>query len=257
MAINPPDGIADFLGFVSGMPWPEADEDLMRRVSEHYASIAQDLGSLSGYVLELIPIVKSDFDGEAADAFLVAMRDLTGQTAGGNQLEETATLARQLSEVALKVANQVEYTKIMAILQLVELLSQILFATIFSPFTFGAVWGPVSVAFLATREGLKNLFLWLLNTILTQTFIGLTGGIFRDMVVQLYQLGSGHSKQWNTPKYLLSSGFSAYWWLRTQFWYLTMTGSNIRCRPLESRLMATPEANGPALIEKPSPKTRL
>lgn len=152
MAINPPEGIADFLAFVSGMEWPEADEDLMRRVSEHYGAIATDLETLSGYVTELIPIVKNDFDGEAADSFLVAMNDLTGATAGANQLTQTAELSRQLSEVALKVANQVEYTKIMAILQLVQLLAEILFATLFSAFTFGAVWGPVSAMFTATRR---------------------------------------------------------------------------------------------------------
>lgn len=197
MSINPPKGIADFLGFVTGMEWPQADEDLMRRVSEHYADIAKDLTTLSGYVLELIPIVKGDFKGEAASSFVVSMNDLTGQTAGANQLEQTAELAQQLSDVALKVANQVEYTKIMAILQLVELLAQILFATIFSVFTFGSVWGPVSVMFAMTREGLKGLFMWLLSTILSQTFIGITGGIFRDLVIQLYQLGAGHTKEWN------------------------------------------------------------
>ncbi|MFI5620552.1 hypothetical protein [Streptomyces sp. NPDC051567] len=202
MAINPPEGIADFLAFVSGMEWPEADEDLMRRVSEHYGSIARDLETLSGYVIELIPIVKNDFDGEAADSFLVAMRDLTGQTAGANQLEQTAELSRQLSEVALKVANQVEYTKIMAILQLVQLLAEILFATLFSPFTFGAVWGPVSALFAATREGLHQLLRWLLQTIISQTFIGIIGGIFQDTVIQLYQLNAGHTTSWNTESLL-------------------------------------------------------
>ncbi|MFI8828929.1 hypothetical protein [Streptomyces sp. NPDC053431] len=198
MAINPPEGIADFLAFVSGMEWPEADEDLMRRVSEHYGAIARDLETLSGYVVELIPIVKNDFDGEAADSFLLAMNDLTGQTAGANQLEQTAELSRQLSEVALKVANQVEYTKIMAILQLVQLLAEILFATLFSAFTFGSVWGPVSALFAATREGLHQLFRWLLQTIISQTFIGIVGGVFQDTVIQLYQLGAGHTTSWNT-----------------------------------------------------------
>ncbi|GHJ94044.1 hypothetical protein SNE510_35630 [Streptomyces sp. NE5-10] len=202
MAINPPEGIADFLAFVSGMEWPEADEDHMRRVAEHYASVAEDLETLSGYVIELIPIVKNDFEGEAADAFLLTMRDLTGDTAGANQLEQTAELSRQLSEVALKVANQVEYTKIMAILQLVQLLAEILFATLFSAFTFGAVWGPVSALFAATREGLHQLFRWLLQTIISQTFIGIVGGVFQDTVIQLYQLTSGHTSSWNTESLL-------------------------------------------------------
>ncbi|MGW5848688.1 WXG100-like domain-containing protein [Streptomyces sp. NPDC055254] len=204
MSINPPPEIADFLGFVTGMEWPEADEDLMRQVAGHYAAIAKDLTTLSGYVLELIPIVKNDFEGEAADSFVTSMNDLTGRTAGENQLEKTAELALQLSEMALKVANQVEYTKIMAIMQLVELLAQIMFAMFFSPFTFGAVWGPVSVMFTMTREGIKNLFLWLLSTILSQTFIGITGGIFRDMVIQLYQLGSGHTTKWNNETMIQS-----------------------------------------------------
>ncbi|MFF2774452.1 hypothetical protein ACFVU3_06055 [Streptomyces sp. NPDC058052] len=202
MAINPPEGIADFLAFVSGMEWPEADEDLMRRVAEHYNTIADDLETLSGYVIELIPIVKNDFEGEAAESFLVSMRDLTGQTAGANQLEQTAELSRRLSEVALKVANQVEYSKIMAILQLVQLLAEILFATLFSAFTFGAVWGPVSALFAATREGLHQLFRWLLQTILSQTFIGIMGGVFQDTVIQLYQLTSGHTSSWNTESLL-------------------------------------------------------
>ncbi|MFE3130050.1 hypothetical protein ACFXHD_42310, partial [Streptomyces hydrogenans] len=202
MAINPPEGIADFLAFVSGMEWPEADEDHMRRVAEHYASVAEDLETLSGYVIELIPIVKNDFEGEAADSFLLTMRDLTGDTAGANQLEQTAELSRQLSDVALKVANQVEYTKIMAILQLVQLLAEILFATLFSAFTFGAVWGPVSALFAATREGLHQLFRWLLQTIISQTFIGIVGGVFQDTVIQLYQLTSGHTSSWNTESLL-------------------------------------------------------
>ncbi|GAA2920776.1 hypothetical protein GCM10010518_04570 [Kitasatospora cinereorecta] len=170
----------------------------MRRVSEHYGAVARDLETVSGYVIELIPIVKNDFDGEAADSFLMAMKDLAGQTAGANQLEQTAELSRQLSEVALKVANQVEYTKIMAILQLVQLLAEILFATLFSAFTFGSVWGPVSALFAATREGLHQLFRWLLQTIISQTFIGIVGGVFQDTVIQLYQLGAGHTTSWNT-----------------------------------------------------------
>ncbi|MEU4077881.1 hypothetical protein DEJ45_01075 [Streptomyces venezuelae] len=202
MAINPPEGLADFLAFVSGMEWPEADEDHMRRVAEHYASVAEDLETLSGYVIELIPIVKNDFEGEAADSFLLTMRDLTGQTAGANQLEQTAELSRQLSDVALKVANQVEYTKIMAILQLVQLLAEILFATLFSVFTFGSVWGPVSALFAATREGLHQLFRWLLQTIISQTFIGIVGGVFQDTVIQLYQLSVGHTSSWNTESLL-------------------------------------------------------
>ncbi|MFZ3474341.1 hypothetical protein ACODT3_04380 [Streptomyces sp. 4.24] len=197
MSIKPSEGVAKFFSFLTGMPWPEADEDLMRKVSDNYTAMASDLDTLAGYIAELVPRIKEDFEGEAADAFVASMRDLIGGVTGSNVMQQTSELATQLGEAARNVANQVEYTKIMAILQVVELIAQILFAMIFGPVTFGASAINAALQFVIVREGLRNILSYLLRTIITQTFIGITAGIFQDMVIQLYQLSSGHTDKWD------------------------------------------------------------
>ncbi|MET9469953.1 hypothetical protein ABZY44_35210, partial [Streptomyces sp. NPDC006544] len=198
MSIKPSEDVAKFFSFLTGMPWPQADEDLMRSVSDNYKGMASDLDTLAKYIAELVPMVKEDFEGEAADAFVSSMRDLIGGVTGSNIMQQTSELALQLGDAARNVANQVEYTKIMAILQIVELIVQILFAMIFGPISFGATAINAALQFVVVREGLRNVLSFLLRTILTQTFIGITAGIFQDMVIQLYQLSSGHTDKWDT-----------------------------------------------------------
>ncbi|MGW6688109.1 WXG100-like domain-containing protein [Streptomyces sp. NPDC054961] len=197
MSIKPSEDVSKFFSFLTGMPWPQADEDLMRSVSDNYKGMAADLDTLATYIAQLVPRVKEDFEGEAADAFVASMRDLIGGVTGSNIMQQTSELALQLGDAARNVANQVEYTKIMAILQIVELIVQILFAMIFGPITFGATAINAALQFVVVREGLRNVLSFLLRTILTQTFIGITAGIFQDMVIQLYQLSSGHTDKWD------------------------------------------------------------
>ncbi|MBT2448626.1 hypothetical protein J7F03_16315 [Streptomyces sp. ISL-43] len=198
MSIKPSEDVAKFFSFLTGMPWPQADEDLMRKVSDNYKAMASDLDTLAKYIAELVPMIKEDFEGEAADAFVASMRDLIGGVTGSNVMQQTSELALQLGDAARNVANQVEYTKIMAILQVVELIAQILFAMIFGPVSFGASAINAALQFVIVREGLRNVLSYLLRTIITQTFIGITAGIFQDMVIQLYQLSSGHTDKWDT-----------------------------------------------------------
>ncbi|MFD9304034.1 hypothetical protein ACFWCB_15520 [Streptomyces sp. NPDC060048] len=198
MSIKPSEDVAKFFSFLTGMPWPQADEDLMRKVSDNYKAMASDLDTLAGYIAELVPMIKEDFEGEAAEAFVASMRDLIGGVTGSNVMQQTSELALQLGDAARNVANQVEYTKIMAILQVVELIAQILFAMIFGPVSFGASAINAALQFVIVREGLRNVLSYLLRTIITQTFIGITAGIFQDMVIQLYQLSSGHTDKWDT-----------------------------------------------------------
>ncbi|HEY5837232.1 hypothetical protein, partial [Streptomyces sp.] len=198
MSINPPQQIADFFGFLTGMPWPEADEDLMRTVANDYYAVAEDLTILEGYIGQLVPIVLEHFEGDAAESYAAAMRDLIGEVSGPNTMHQTSQLSHDLGDAARNVANQVEYTKLMAIIQVVELLVQVLAAMFFSPFTFGGSFFNVALEFAFTREALKNLFIWLLRTIASQTFMGIAGGLFQDMIIQVYQLSSHHTDKWNT-----------------------------------------------------------
>ncbi|MEV4561970.1 hypothetical protein AB0K51_34020, partial [Kitasatospora sp. NPDC049285] len=146
VSINPSPEIAGFFSFVTGMPWPEADEDLMRSVADDYYAVADDLKVLGGYVGELVPVILENFEGDAAEAFVAAIRDLVGQVSGGDVMSETADLSRELGDVARQVANQVEYTKLMAILQVVQLVLQMLVAQFFAPFTFGGSYFNATLA---------------------------------------------------------------------------------------------------------------
>ncbi|MFE3467803.1 hypothetical protein, partial [Streptomyces sp. NPDC059185] len=196
MSINPPSEIAGFFSFVTGMEWPQADEDLMRQVADAYRGAADDLELLEGLIGRLVPVVLENFEGISADAFAGSMGELIGRVNGGNVMAGSAELSRKLGDVARQVANQVEYTKLMAILQLVQLLAQVLAAQFFAPFTFGGSYFNATLAFALTREALRNLFWFLVRAIASNTFAGVMGSLFSDAVIQAYQLGSGHTDKW-------------------------------------------------------------
>ncbi|MDQ0313180.1 hypothetical protein J2S46_007736 [Kitasatospora herbaricolor] len=189
-------GVATFFHILTGMPWPESDEGLLRDVRDDYAALAEDLPKLRGYVVDLVARCRSQFEGEAAEGFAREMGRFVGDD-GTDYLATAGQLAGELGEFAGKVANTVEYTKWMIIGQIVQLLVEIALAIAFFPFTFGAS--------MAAAEGLKqvvktiiiNLLKKLVQVIVTHTLFGVVGGLVMDAILQGIQFGQGNRHEWD------------------------------------------------------------
>src|SRR4051812_33704839 len=197
MAITLPPELASIFAAVSGMEWPQANEDDLRTAGDDYQTIADDIPKLKEYIVEIVNICLDRFEGEAADAFVASMRELVGQTGGTDYLGEAAKQAGELAGVAHDTANQVEYTKWMVIGQLIMLVAEILFDIFWAPFTFGESLLNITWEWALVREAIQIIFKWLLKSIAMHTFTGVAQSLLLDGVIQGVQFAQGHRHQWD------------------------------------------------------------
>ncbi len=197
MAITLPPELASIFAAVSGMEWPQANEDDLRTAGDDYQTIADDIPKLKEYIVEIVNICLERFEGEAADAFVASMRELIGQTGGTDYLSEAAKQAGELASVAHDTANQVEYTKWMVIGQLIMLVAEILFDIFWAPFTFGESLLNITWEWALVREAIQIIFKWLLKSIAMHTFTGVAQSLLLDGVIQGVQFAQGHRHQWD------------------------------------------------------------
>ncbi|MFJ8622595.1 hypothetical protein ACIRD3_07075 [Kitasatospora sp. NPDC093550] len=202
MSIMLPPGLAKFFGIVTGMKWPEADEDRLRTAGDDYLVIAGKVPELRAYLVELVAVCRDSFEGEAADAFVAQMNQLIGGTGGDDYITSAGQVAKQLGDFAHKVANQVEYAKWMIIAQLIQLVAQIAWAIAMAPITFGGSLAEIFVAYKVTGELVKQVFIWLFKQLLLHEFLSITTGMVMDGIIQGIQIGKGHKDHWEKESFL-------------------------------------------------------
>ncbi|MFI8460542.1 hypothetical protein ACIGG8_34720, partial [Kitasatospora sp. NPDC085464] len=190
-------GVAQFFHIISGMPWPESDEGLLRDVRDDYLALAQDLPKLSEYILDAVQTCDKRIEGEAAKAFRREWSQFTSQDPSDDPLRKAGELCTQLAELAGKVANTVEYTKWMAIGQLVQLIIEIAFAIAWSVFTGGFSMVQLEWQKILTRQFLLQLLKKLALLIAMHTFGGVVGGLILDAIIQGIQFEHGDRHEWD------------------------------------------------------------
>ncbi|MFG2910187.1 protein-glutamine glutaminase family protein [Kitasatospora sp. NPDC048286] len=190
-------GLAQFFHIISGMPWPESDEGLLRDVRDDYQALADDLPKLSGYILDAVQGCDKRLEGEAAKAFRQEWGKFVNTDESNDPLRKAGELCTQLADLAGKVANTVEYTKWMAIGQLIQLLFEIALAIAWSVFTGGASLAAVELKKILTREFLLWLVKKLLALIVMHTFGGVVGGLMLDAIIQGIQFERGDRHEWD------------------------------------------------------------
>ncbi|MFD8783547.1 hypothetical protein ACFV04_14760, partial [Kitasatospora sp. NPDC059599] len=190
-------GVAQFFHIISGMPWPESDEGLLRDVRDDYLALAEDLPKLSEYILDAVQTCDKRMEGEAAKAFRKEWGQFVNTDQTQDPLRKAAELCTQLSELAGKVANTVEYTKWMAIGQLVQLLIEIAFAIAWSVFTGGFSLVQLEWQKILTRQFLLQLLKKLAQLIAMHTFGGIVGGLILDAIIQGIQFNHGDRHEWD------------------------------------------------------------
>nr|WP_257019505.1 protein-glutamine glutaminase family protein [Streptomyces sp. TLI_235] len=199
-----PPGLAKFFSIATGMKWPEANEDDLRAAGDDYLAIAEKVPELRGYLVDLVNCCRDSFEGQAADAFLLQMRRLIGETGSTDYVSSSGEVAKQLGDFAHKVANQVEYAKWMIIAQLIQLVAQIAWAIAMIPITFGGSIAEIFVAYKVTGELIKQIFIWLLKQLLLHEFLSITTAMVMDGIIQGIQIGKGHKDHWESESFIQS-----------------------------------------------------
>lgn len=199
MAIEVPDGWATLLKTLTGMPFPQANEDSLRLVSDDYRLMAEKFQEVEELLRQVVSRVDEDFEGRTATEFVAYARQFVERT-NGNQsiLDRAHEDAMKLSKNAHKTAADIEYTKWMIFGQLALLVVQIALAQALMPLTAGLseIWAAAAIGAFRTMALLILKFL--VAQIIMQTITGLVGGLLLDSILQLTQMGRGDRTEWNT-----------------------------------------------------------
>ncbi|MFE7527467.1 hypothetical protein ACFU7Y_17360 [Kitasatospora sp. NPDC057542] len=204
MSIMLPPGLAKFFSIVTGMKWPEADEDRLRTAGDDYLAIAAEIPELRDWLRRLLTTVhdNDEFAGEAADRFYQRVLPLIGGTGGTDYVTSAGVMAKQLGDFAHKVANQVEYAKWMIIAQLIQLVAQIAWAIAMLPITFGGSVAAIFAAYETAGAIIKQIFIWLFKQLLLHEFLSITTAAVMDGIIQGIQIGKGHKDSWEKESFI-------------------------------------------------------
>ncbi|MFI1190212.1 glycosyltransferase [Streptomyces californicus] len=199
MAIEVPEGWATLLKTLTGMPFPQANEDSLRLVSDDYRLMAEKFQEVEELLRQVVSRVDEDFEGQTATEFVAYARQFVEMT-NGNQsiLDRAHEDAMKLSKNAHKTAADIEYTKWMIFGQLALLVVQIALAQALMPVTAGLseIWAAAAIG--AFRAMALLILKFLVAQIVMQTITGLVGGLLLDSILQLTQMGRGDRTEWNT-----------------------------------------------------------
>ncbi|MCX5345592.1 glycosyltransferase [Streptomyces atratus] len=180
------------------MPFPQANEDTLRVVSDEYRQMAEKFREVEELLRQVVSRVDEDFEGETATRFVTYARQFVERTNGNESILERAYEdAIKLSKNAHKTAADIEYTKWMIFGQLALLVVQIALAQALMPVTAGLseIWAAAAIA--AFRSMAVLILKFLLAQIIMQTITGLVGGLLLDSILQLTQMGRGDRTEWN------------------------------------------------------------
>ncbi|WP_333769016.1 DUF6531 domain-containing protein [Streptomyces sp. IBSBF 2435] len=195
---------------LSGMPWPQANEDILREVQGLYVSASGDFDELADSVGSLVRAVSENFHGESAEAFLANMRDyVSGPDYLGTAKDQTLKLA----EYAENYAAEVEYAKWMILAMLIQLAAELaeLAVMLMSGDELGAIEESEQVVEteIATQIISRTLLRKLLKFIGEHVVRSVGLGIAMDGVIQAIQIAQGHRHGWSWDNTVQTLEFSA------------------------------------------------
>ncbi|GAB1515275.1 protein-glutamine glutaminase family protein [Actinophytocola sp. KF-1] len=199
--------VAKLFQVLTGEEWPDANEDQLRALAAEWAMGAQALGDQLGPGLSAaVHAIRSEWAGEAERAFAARVAPFIE---GDNYIAAAAQLFKSLSDYLLKLAQDVEYMKLVSIYSLIALLAEIALAIAMSPFTGGASMAWLAARMAVVRFLLQSLLGRLLIQLLQAAVFGIAFQLLIDAAAQATQFAMGTRTQWDTDKTANAAGVGA------------------------------------------------
>ncbi|KUO09356.1 scabin-related ADP-ribosyltransferase [Streptomyces sp. DSM 15324] len=180
MSLMLPPGLNWLAQITVGENWPRADEDKMRQVAARQREAGIRLAQLSNQLGPVIGQVLESMSGSAASEFTRFMRRLR------TTLPQMSSSSHQLGKSAKDAALQVEYAKLMIIMQMILMAIEIAHWLVVAP---AAVPGIVAAGRVTVRQIMRRLFLSILGEVAAE--VGL------DAVAQTIQILRGDRTSWD------------------------------------------------------------
>src|SRR6266540_621109 len=197
MSMHVPDGVRGLFLVLTGEEWPTADEDQLGLLGRAWGKAATRVKhELEPQLTHAVNRIRTNFDGQAERGFADTMAPYSVDKP--YYIHSAVEQFRQVETFLEDTSVQVEYVKLISILTLIELLAEIAWAVMASPFTGGAsmAWleGVMEVVKFLMQRWWGRLFL----RILQAEVMGIAFQAAMDGLVQAIQIAEGKRKHWDT-----------------------------------------------------------
>jgi hypothetical protein len=228
MAMEVSNEVAGLFFVLTGERFPDANEDSLRELAAVWRNAAAGLRQLHAGIAAAVAQTRESFDGGAERAFAERMaRWVDGAGLGpvpsggpvvtsggarrggatsagtvaagpdGGLIGSAAVLCDSLADFLERLAEDVEYVKLVIIYQLTLLLFEIWLAYITSPFIGGGLWAWLKAKFVVVKRLMEHLLAQLAAQLVVAWVISSAFQLLVDVAAQTTQIYNGTRDEWN------------------------------------------------------------
>ncbi|MEV4346284.1 hypothetical protein AB0J83_17590 [Actinoplanes sp. NPDC049596] len=190
MALEASDELNRFQLWLSGEQFPSANEDRLRAQAQAYDDAANAIETVIPMFAAAVSDIRSGVSGESERAFADAMEKYVGDN---GLLTFSGKYVHRLGSGMDDLATQVEYTKLMIIVILIELLIEFLSAMAVA-WLFPGIMAQLTARLLVGRSMILAWLVRLGVSVASAELIGISMQVLMDLIVQEIQIQAGHRK---------------------------------------------------------------
>ncbi|WP_147456952.1 hypothetical protein [Micromonospora pisi] len=193
MPIEMSDDAAEFLKWLTGEELPATDPDKLRLLAEGHYAASDGLEQVLPLFVTAVNSISNGVAGKSELAFVDAMKDYLGDD---GYLVVASRYVRRLGEGLEDSATQVEYTQIMIILTIIELMIELAFALAIA-WLWPGVLQNMAIKLLVDKW---KIALWLARLIIAVGLgqvVGVGLQVLMDVIAQAILIQRGHQEGWN------------------------------------------------------------
>ncbi|PYC66812.1 hypothetical protein C7C45_23200 [Micromonospora arborensis] len=193
MAIQVSDDVATFLKWLTGEELPGTDEDRLRNLGQAQIAAADGLDEVVPILVSAVNSIRDGVQGASEQAFVDAMK---GYLHDPGYITLAGRYVRRLGSDLEDTATQVEYTKLMIIATVIELMIELAIA-------LAVAWffpGVLDAVAMRLTTGQVKIALWLARLIVNVVLGQVTGigmQVLMDLIVQAIQIRNGTREHFN------------------------------------------------------------
>ncbi|MET7394105.1 toxin glutamine deamidase domain-containing protein [Dactylosporangium sp. NPDC005572] len=207
MGLTMSDKMAGFLKWVTGEDFPGADEDRLFAVAQALHTAADGVEGAHPLLVSGVRRVREGVSGQADDAFVRSMQAYVNDSPG--YLKSGARNLREVGEGVSTSGTQVQYTKIIIYMSVIELLVEVTVALAMAWINPAAVLDWMAKRFFVFRLLVETWLGRLILHIAINMGVGVGLQVLMDAIAQRMQIAMGTRDKWDASLTLQSAGVGA------------------------------------------------
>ncbi|NMO55421.1 hypothetical protein HH310_30090 [Actinoplanes sp. TBRC 11911] len=197
-------GVAEFLKWLTGEELPGTDPDLLRVIAAAHGDAADGVDEVIPMLVAGINRIREGVMGESERAFVDTMKDYVSDD---GFLAVASKYVRRMGNGLDDTANQVEYTQIMVVLTVIELMVELAVALAIAWF-YPGIMSEIAARLVIGRFVIAEWLAQLIVAVVASQVVGIGLQVLMDVIAQLSIMSDTHG--WNVNFTREAAGVGAW-----------------------------------------------